>query len=463
MIASLYQLTASLREGRTTARSLAEGCLERIEATDDRLGAYRLPLPELCRLGADAADAALACGAEPGALCGIPISVKDIYCLDGFDTFAGSPRAVPAGLLVEGALVRNLRNQLAAFTGKTHTVEFAFGGLGVNSHWGSPVNPWDAASARASGGSSSGAGVSLQQGSALVALGSDTAGSVRIPASMTGTVGLKTSFGRWPVDGVFPLSPTLDTTGILTRSVEDVAFAFAAMDPWVEVSPWDFVDRLRSRVDPPVLGEGEPALWESCSGSVTDPVLRVLNRIEQHGARRRDVPLPEVSEAQELVRIGNVVSAEIAEFLESEMPDWLNTLDPLVGLRIRDGGTISASEWLSRKRRLARISAGAAPRFEACDAVVSPTVTITPPKLADVAELDSYRAANLAALHNTCAGNSLSLCAISMPAGLDDAGMPVGLQLMAPHGEEENLLSVALWIEDRIGKPHELLGTAPGA
>jgi aspartyl-tRNA(Asn)/glutamyl-tRNA(Gln) amidotransferase subunit A len=110
-------------------------------------------------------------------------------------------------------------------------VEFAFGGTGHNSHWGAPYNPWDVAAHRAPGGSSSGAGVSLLEGSALLAFGSDTAGSVRIPACMTGTVGLKVTLGRWPADGVVPLSPTFDTPGLLARSVCDVAYGFAALDP----------------------------------------------------------------------------------------------------------------------------------------------------------------------------------------------------------------------------------------
>ena len=147
------------------------------------------------------------------------------------EIYAGSSRLMPDALQREGPLVENLRQQRAVFTGKTHTVEFAFSGLGLNSHWGTPRNPWDTAVHRVPGGSSSGAGVSLIEGSAILAFGSDTAGSVRIPASLTGTVGLKTTHGRWPLAGIVPLSPTLDTAGLLARTADDMLFAFAAIDP----------------------------------------------------------------------------------------------------------------------------------------------------------------------------------------------------------------------------------------
>lgn len=460
---SIYHYTRALREGRAQAISIVKQSLDAIAANEERLAAYRVVSADRATSAAGATDAALAAGADPGPLAGVPVSIKDLYGIDGLTTFAGTPRAVPDAYNTEGPLVRAVKNQLAALCGKTHTVEFAFGGLGVNSHHGTPRNPWDASVHRVPGGSSAGAGVSLHEG-AWLALGTDTAGSVRIPASMTGTVGLKTSAGRWPLEGIFPLSPTLDTAGVLARSVEDVAFAFAALDPWIEESPWRFVDRLREEmVDGPVLGTGESALWQDCQASITGIVESTLRELAGLGATCIEALLPEAADAQELLRLGNVVSAELAEMLASEMPGWLETLDPLVGVRIRDGGAISASDWLARRRRLDRIAATSATRFDDCDVIACPTVAISVPRLDAVSELSAYRSANLACLHNTCVANSLSLCALTLPAGLDEAGMPVGLQLIAPHGAEERLLAVALWIEDRLGTPAQRLGAAPGA
>ncbi|MDH3640320.1 MAG: amidase, partial [Gammaproteobacteria bacterium] len=162
-------------------------------------------------------------------LLGVPVSVKDLFGVPGFPTYAGSPARLPAQFEESGPVVQTLQRRGAAITGKTHTVEFAFGGLGFNSHWPVPRNPWDNGAYRVSGGSSAGAGVSLYC-DARLALGTDTAGSVRIPASMTGVVGLKTSYGRWPMSGIVPLCPSLDSTGLLGHTVADVRYAFDVID-----------------------------------------------------------------------------------------------------------------------------------------------------------------------------------------------------------------------------------------
>jgi len=462
MKASLRAIHRDLRLSSISAAQLTEPCLEQMEQSETWFNAYKTPLPDNARETAAQTDARLKAGDDPGPLAGIPVSVKDLYAVHDVPLFAGSASEIPQSLLQQGPVVNRLRNQGAVITGKTHTVEFAFGGLGFNSHWGTPRNPWDASEHRVPGGSSSGAGVSLCQGSALLALGTDTAGSVRIPASMTGNVGLKTSFGRWSLDGIFPLSPSLDTAGLLTRTVEDAAFAFAALDPLTTEPVEAFLEGLPSTTAPR-LGLGEPALWDHCEDHIVDVVQGALEELARDGASFVDTTLPEVSDAQELLRQGNVVAAELAEFLSAMLPAWLDKLDPVVGSRIRDGGSISAAEWLGRKRRLDTISATASRHFEACDVIVSPTVPISPPRVDDVAEIDQYRPANLASLSNTCVANSLRLCALTLPVGLDKNGMPVGLQIMAPHGEENRLLGVGLWLENKLGNRRERIGNPPEA
>src|SRR5690242_5184918 len=229
---SLIEIAADLRAKRVTARELVETAIARHERFGERLHAYSLWAPEQARVVAQAADAAFAAGVTVGPLQGLPISIKDLFAASGYPCFAGSSRRLPSDPWEQdGPLVATLRRQLGVITGKTHMVEFAFGGTGLNSHHGAPVNPWDASAHRSPGGSSSGAGVSLLEGSALLAFGSDTAGSVRIPASMTGTVGLKVTLGRWPTEGVVTLSHSFDTPGLLAGSVADVAYGFAAFDP----------------------------------------------------------------------------------------------------------------------------------------------------------------------------------------------------------------------------------------
>src|SRR5581483_11120620 len=192
----IAEIAAALRDKQATAQELVEQAIARHGRFGERLHAYLLWTPDEARAAARAADAAFAAGAVAGPLQGLPVSIKDLFAAEGLPCFAGSSRRLPADPWErDGPLVATLRRQLGVITGKTHMVEFAFGGTGLNSHHGAPVNAWDTAAQRSPGGSSSGAGVSLLEGSALLAFGSDTAGSVRIPACMTGTVGLKLTLG----------------------------------------------------------------------------------------------------------------------------------------------------------------------------------------------------------------------------------------------------------------------------
>ena len=227
---SIQDLGIQLRQGKVTAAEIAEAVIDAQNRLEPALHAYRTYDAGYTRAQASAADAAFAAKFDLGILQGLPVSAKDLYAVAGYDTRAGSPFPLPQ-FQQEGPVVQAVRQQMAVITGKAHTVEWAFGGIGMNPHWDTPRNPWDAKDHRAPGGSSSGAGVSLWQGTAVAALGSDTAGSVRIPASWTGTVGVKTTYGRWSLEGIAPLSPSLDTAGVLTRSAKDAALAFASLDP----------------------------------------------------------------------------------------------------------------------------------------------------------------------------------------------------------------------------------------
>ncbi|MDX1606950.1 MAG: amidase, partial [Candidatus Competibacterales bacterium] len=388
----LTALARDLAEGRRRAAELAEaaGAAHRPE-----LNAYLTWTPEFARRQAAAADAALAAGVRPGPLTGIPVSVKDHFGVSGLPVYAGTARELPDRWQTEGPVVTRLRRQLAVITGKTQAVELAFGGVGVNHHHGTPRNPWDAEHHRVPGGSSSGAGVSLQEGSALLALGTDTAGSVRIPASLTGCVGLKTSAGRWSTAGIVPLSTTLDTAGLLALSVADVAYGFAALDPaWDE--PMAFLD-AHDRLQPADLriGVAGPELWGDTETGVTATLRETLDALSRAGARLQDAPLPETDDARQLLRQGSVVAAECDAFVERELPGWRSLLDPIVSARITDGGTISAREYLARLARHEALGRSAAARFAGVDVIAAPTVPIPPPRLDDVATLEDYRPRNL--------------------------------------------------------------------
>ena len=457
---SLTDIGAALRNGEVTALALLDEARSAHAQHGLGLDAYRTWDDGQALARATAADAAFKDGRDFGPLQGIPFSAKDLFGIEDMETFAGSPNALPEKWSKEGPFIRAVLKQGAVLTGKTHMVEFAFGGLGTNAHWPAPKNPWDGKDRRVSGGSSSGAGVSIMEGSAAFALGTDTAGSVRVPASMTGTVGLKVTAGRWPLDGIVPLSPTLDTPGILTRSVADAALLFEAIDahcsnrktrPVVEAAD---ISNVR-------MGLAPDHFWHDCPDDIAAVTRQALSVLENAEASMTPFELPETKAAYELFRQGSVVSSELKAFLKEELPDWEKTLDPNISFRMSGAIDIKSDEVADRRKRMAEITASANTRLEEIDVLVSPTVPITAPKVADVKDGKDYSAANLMALKNTCIANLLGLCAITMPIGLDNTGIPVGLQLMARANEEEKLLSVALAFEDELGFGWQRLGPSP--
>jgi len=454
MESSLHELAHQLFHGDLSAEDLTRRCLAR---RDPRLGAYKSVDDERSLALARAADAAFAAGVSPGPLTGIPISIKDLYGVPGYPIFAGSSARLPEEFEEPGPIVEALLSQLAVIVGKTHTVEFAFGGLGTNPHWPTPLNPWSK-EPRVPGGSSAGAGVSLVEGSALLALGTDTAGSVRIPASFTGNVGLKTSFGRWSTEGVVPLSSTLDTTGVLTRTVGDALWAFGALDPnWGE--PEALLHELPD-VDASELTFGVPSrfFFDDCDPGVAKAVEQALAKLGGAGAQLVELSLPEVDPAYALFRQGGPASVELHHFLTTRLPAWLEKLDPNVRARLGDAGKLPAHDYLSRLEQLTELSAQAASRLASVDALITPTVAITPPTLAEVATPQGYAKKNLLALRNTAVISYLDFCALSLPCGRDAAGMPVGLQIVLPSGEEERLLAIGLSVERVLGDGPALLG-----
>ena len=435
---SLRHIARNLADGSLRAADLVAAAIARHEPI---LNAYITWTPDLALQQAEAADAAFAAGQHLGGLQGVPVSLKDMYGITGLPTFAGTPRALPEEWTAQGPLLKCLRRQSAAIVGKTHTVEFAFGGLGTSRHHPVPWNPRDRATHRAPGGSSSGAGVSVAEGSALVAFGTDTGGSVRIPASLTGTVGLKTTLGRWSTAGIVPLSPSFDTLGLLTRSADDAAFSFEQLDTArvPDLAP-----------DTPLrIGVAEPFFWQDCSPGIAERVTEAL-RLTQ--ATLTDQSLPGVAEVYQIYHQGGIVSAELFAFLNGSLPAWLDTLDPRVRRRMDDGSALEAWRYLHRKARYADLAAQAAAVFDTCDVIVSPTVPLTPPHISILQDDATYARLNLQMLRNTCVVSFLGLCAVTIPVGLDAEGMPVGLQLIGAPGTEPRLLAIARLFENRLAR-----------
>jgi aspartyl-tRNA(Asn)/glutamyl-tRNA(Gln) amidotransferase subunit A len=458
----LIELAHDLRERRASARELVEAAIAQHERFGERLHAYSFWAPERARAVSEAADAAFAVGVSAGPLQGLPVSIKDLFAAAGYPCFAGSSRRLPAERWErDGPLVAALRRQLGVIMGKTHMVEFAFGGTGRNSHHGAPYNPWDATAHRSVGGSSSGAGVSLLEGSAVLAFGSDTAGSVRIPACMTGNAGLKVTIGRWSTDGVVPLSFTFDTPGLLARSVCDLAYGFAALDP-AGIDPSGLTARGGTRDLAGIrIGVGDPFLWRDCDPGIAETVQEAVDTLVRAGAIARDFTLREAEAAYAVFLEGGLSAIELRSFLDRELPEWLDQLDPVIAPAVRNAEALSAREYLARVARLDSLAQAASPHLDAVDVIASPTLCLTPPLMSDVADADSHLRVNRRIVRNTAWVNYLGLCAITMPVGQDRAGMPVGLQLTAPARAEEKLLNIALMAERVLGTAADRLGTPP--
>ena len=448
----LASLASSLRSGRTTSRAILEAAVARHDAAD--LGAYVYWAGDAALQAADHVDGLIGAGYDTGPLMGLPCSLKDLYGVPGMPIHAGTDTALDAGWQRAGPVAARLLAQLGIVTGKTHTVELAFGGLGLNAHWPVPRNPWGGGG-RVPGGSSSGAGVSLLEGTAVLALGSDTAGSVRIPASVTGTVGLKITHGRWSQGGMVPLSPSFDTPGILCRTAADIAYAFSALDPAAEPVPSAGIGGVRIGV----LG-GVPA--DAVDSDIGKGVEAALGLLERHGARLATARLAHDEAALTLFRQGGLAAPELAAFLQATMPERIARLDATVKARVDAADSLSAVDYLRRKAGFALMSAQtAATGFESFDVLACATVAISPPLIAELNTPEAYAKANMAVLRNTALANLLGLCAITLPAGLDRNGMPIGLMLMAPPLHEARLIAVAAAAERILGTARQQFGATP--
>jgi aspartyl-tRNA(Asn)/glutamyl-tRNA(Gln) amidotransferase subunit A len=330
--------------------------------------------------------------------------------------------------------------------GRTNMTEFAFSGLGINPHYGTPLNPYDRSAGRIPGGSSSGAAVSVADAMALGALGTDTGGSCRIPAALCGIVGFKPTARRVPTAGAFPLSTSLDSIGPLAATVACCAVldAVLAGEPVAELAPFPLAG-LRMAVPQTMVLEGlQPAVARAFESA--------LAALRKAGARIVDIPLRELSELAQINAKGGLAAAESYAIHRALIATAEKTYDPEVLVRILRGREQDAADYIdlvkARGDFIRRVDAVTAPY----DALLMPTTPVTAPRLADLAGAESYRKVNFLVLRNPAIANFLDRCAISLPC--QHAGdAPVGLMLIGGHGADRRLLAIAAAIETVVSPP----------
>ncbi len=439
---TIAQAAAELLAGRTTARKLVERCLEAIEAPEgEGAKAFVRVYADEARASADAIDALRGVNRAPGKLAGIPISLKDLFDVAGERTAAGSrvlAEAKPA--TAHAAVVRRVLAAGLIPVGRTNMTEFAFSGIGINPHFGTPRSPWRRQEGHIPGGSSSGAAVSVSDGMALAALGTDTGGSCRIPAAFCGVVGYKPTARRVPLDGVLPLSPSLDSIGPLAGSVACCA-AIDAVLAGEDPQPVERIELRGLRIAVPgnlVMDGVEPEVAEAFG--------RALNRLGNLGARITHVSFPQFAQITEVNKAGGFAAAEAHVWHREYLADQAEIYDPRVRVRIERGESMSAADMIRLLAARREICAGMDRATSPFDVVAMPTCPIVPPRIDALADDADYTRVNALALRNTSLGNFLDRCAISIPAHRP-GDAPVGLMLMGETSGDRRLFGVAAAVE----------------
>ena len=383
-------------------------------------------------------------------LAGLPVSIKDLFDFEGEVTTAGSVALVDAAPAKQDALsVARLRAAGGTIVGRTNMSEFAFSGVGVNPHYGTPPNPCDATTPRVPGGSSSGAGVSVATGAAFVGLGSDTGGSIRIPAALTGIVGFKNTARLTPLEGAYPLSWTLDTVCAMTHSVRDAVLVHEILAAR-KVAPADKpLSAYRFAV-------ATTQMFDGADAAVLRAFERTVRRIRDGGAQVEEIPLAQIQDLGSLQSTGGFAAAESYAWHRQLLAREGSRYDPRVRTRIERGASMKAWEYIDLQHARAAWIDQVGQVLAGYDAVLSPTVPIVAPAIASVApgadrDAEFFRV-NALLLRNTSVVNMLDGCALSLPC--HEAGeLPVGLMVWQGALHDDTVLNASLQIERLLSSP----------
>ncbi|ANH07961.1 amidase [Shinella sp. HZN7] len=447
---SIAQLSVLLQSGALDPVALAQETLAAIRSHPDA-AIFTFLLEERANAEAEAARRRLREGRSRGVLDGVPVAWKDLFDIAGLPTTAGSrvlKDAAPAGR--DAAVVQALAGAGMVSVGRVNMSEFAFSGLGINPHYGTPRNPASPAGEhRIPGGSSSGSGVAVAAGLVPVSIGTDTGGSVRIPAAFNGIVGYKATRGRYAMDGVFPLAKSLDSLGPLCRTVQDAILIDAAMRglPAAGPIPRRNVADLSFVIPETVFFDGaEPEVVAAFEAGVT--------QLSRAGARIRREAFPEFSAIFDLMaKHGALVTAEAFVLHRARIKGAAAAeMDPRVVKRTLLGEKITVADYLETLEAREKLTAAFEARLGPKDLLLSPTLPHVAPAIQPLLDdEDLFFQTNGKTLRNTLVGNFLDWCGVSLPCGTGAGGMPVGLLVSAPRNGDDRLLAAAAAVEDALG------------
>lgn len=447
---TIAELGRAYRSGETGPVAVTTQLLDRIDELNPRLHAYIGITRERAMAEARAAETQLKGGLDLGPLHGVPYAVKDLYDVRGEPTTAGTRLLEKNIATADCAAVRRLSAAGMVLLGKTHTVQFALGIIGINHDQGTPHNPWHE-TPHIPGGSSSGSAVAVAAGMAPVALGSDTGGSVRAPAALCGIVGLKTTVGRISRHGIYPASWTLDSAGPMTRTVEDAALVYQALQgpdmgdrSTMGVPPQDVLAELDSGVKGLRIAFGGTPFFDDLDGDVEAAVREAGKVFEALGAQVGTIDMPEAARALNDPDFRSVILGGVVAVNREFLADHVDEIDPVVRDLLERGQAMSAAMHAAGLQKLAEVQTSISSTLRDVDAVVVPTTKQPARPVAEIdASLDSYREHYPAYIGNTITGNYLNLPGISLPCGFTSAGSPIGLQIMAKPFQEDMVLRVA--------------------
>jgi len=437
---TLREIAKKIRSGETSPSEIVRALLEQIRRTDDKLQAYITVCEESSLKLAEAAELQLKAGHDLGVLHGIPVSIKDLYETEGIRTTCGSRLMQDYVPKKDSTVVARLKSKGAIVLGKLNTHEFALGAMSPPTK-----NPWDLG--RIPGGSSGGSAAALAMGSAIATTGSDTGGSIRIPASFCGVVGLKPTYGRVSRAGIFPESWSLDHAGPLTKRLEDAALLLRIMAGRDELDPTssdlpvpDYVQELETNIAGLRVGVPTNHFFEHCDCEIAKAVNAAVEVLEGLGCTKVEFEFPSISEI--MAAYTTIDLCEASAYHEREIEQRAADFQPDVRLLLEQGLLIPASYYIQAQRVRAMLFAKVMSLFDHLDVIVTPSVPIVSPQVSQtIVRIDDYEeSVDSAAVRYLAPFNLTGLPALSIPCGFSSKGLPIGMQIAGRAYDESTIL-----------------------